>query len=263
MPRPIDPVKRVYYADDLTVWASGVNIPDLEVSINNYLEEITAYLKNNSLLISASKFSVNYSPQILTRPRPILVYSSRSHACRWLNALIIQQAHPLCSRESIKQEQHPYSISRYILVHSRRKHYRWLTNRSEDRSSTTLHMFGVQTYTTPITYTLQYTQNEALTIATGCHKISIIDHLHTKAEMLKVRENSDLLSAQYLDRRLEPENVCHSITTRATLKKQMKETLYTSHRNTVEPRMVEKRIATLQVLHTYTVNKALSHERKT
>ena len=115
MPRPIDPVKRVYYADDLTVWASGVNIPDLEVSINNYLEEITAYLKNNSLLISASKFSVNYSPQILTRPRPILVYSSRSHACRWLNALIIQQAHPLCSRESIKQEQHPYSISRYIL----------------------------------------------------------------------------------------------------------------------------------------------------
>ena len=52
------PVKRVCYADDLTVWASGVNIPDLEVSINNYLEEITAYLKNNYLLISAPKSSV-------------------------------------------------------------------------------------------------------------------------------------------------------------------------------------------------------------
>ena len=36
MPIPTDPVKRVCYADDLTVWASGVNIPDLEVSINNY-----------------------------------------------------------------------------------------------------------------------------------------------------------------------------------------------------------------------------------
>ena len=33
MPIPTDPVKRVCYADDLTVWASGVNIPDLEVSI--------------------------------------------------------------------------------------------------------------------------------------------------------------------------------------------------------------------------------------
>ena len=57
MPIPTEPVKRVCYADDLTVWASGVNIPDLEV-INNYLEEITAYLKDNSLLISAPKSSV-------------------------------------------------------------------------------------------------------------------------------------------------------------------------------------------------------------
>ena len=52
MPRPTDPVKWVCYADYLTVWASWVNIPDLEVSLNNYLEEITAYLKDNSLLIS-------------------------------------------------------------------------------------------------------------------------------------------------------------------------------------------------------------------
>ena len=52
MPIPTDPV---CYADDITVWASGVNIPDLEVSINNYLEEITAYLKDTFLLISAPK----------------------------------------------------------------------------------------------------------------------------------------------------------------------------------------------------------------
>ena len=58
MPRPTDPDKQVCYADDLTVWASGVNISDLEVSLNNYLEKITAYLKDNSLLISALKSSV-------------------------------------------------------------------------------------------------------------------------------------------------------------------------------------------------------------
>ena len=58
MPIPSDPVKRVCYADDLTVWVSGVNITDLEISINNYLEEITGYLKDNSLLISAPKSSV-------------------------------------------------------------------------------------------------------------------------------------------------------------------------------------------------------------
>ena len=57
MPRPIEPVRRVCYADDITVWDTVVKIPDLEDSINNYLEEITAYLKDNSLLIYAPVFS--------------------------------------------------------------------------------------------------------------------------------------------------------------------------------------------------------------
>ena len=80
---------------------------------------------------------------------------------------------------------------------------------------------------------IKYTQNEDLRIATGCHNMSSIDHLQTEAEMLKVREHSRLLSAQYLARCLEPGNVCHSITPRATPERQMKETLYTRHRNTV------------------------------
>ena len=63
MPRPTEPVKRVCYADDLTVWVTGVKIPDLEDSINSYLEEIIAYLKDNSLLISAPKSTVTlFSP---------------------------------------------------------------------------------------------------------------------------------------------------------------------------------------------------------
>ena len=110
---------------------------------------------------------------------------------------------------------------------------------------------------------IQCTQNEALRIATGCHKMSSIDHLHTEAEMLKVREHSELLSAQYLARCREPRNVCHPITTRATTERQMKETLYTRHRNTVEPMMVKNdRKVTFQALHTDAVDKTgKSHER--
>ena len=58
MPSLTDPVKWVCYADDLTVWASGVNIPDLKVSQYHYLEEITAYPKDNYFLISDPKSSV-------------------------------------------------------------------------------------------------------------------------------------------------------------------------------------------------------------
>ena len=81
--------------------------------------------------------------------------------------------------------------------------------------------------------------------------------------MLKVREHSELLSAQYLARCLEPGNVCHSITTRETPKRQMKETLFTRHHNTVEPMMLaNNRKATLQAIHSDAVNKALQGQKK-
>ena len=77
MTTPTEPVKRVCFADDQTVWATGVNMPD---SLNSYLEEITAYLKDNSLLISAPKSSVIlFTPdthQAKTHPR-ILIEDSR------------------------------------------------------------------------------------------------------------------------------------------------------------------------------------------
>ena len=76
MPRPTEPVKRVYYADDITVWATAVKIPDLEDSVNSYLEEIIAYLKDNSLLISAPKSTITLFStgphQAKTHPRILI-----------------------------------------------------------------------------------------------------------------------------------------------------------------------------------------------
>ena len=110
---------------------------------------------------------------------------------------------------------------------------------------------------------IQYTQNEALRIATGCHKMSSVNHLQVEAKMLKVREYSELLSAEYLARCLEPGNVCHSITTRETPKRRMKETLFTRHRNTVEPMMLaNNRKATLKAIYSDAVNKAVKDQKK-
>ena len=58
MPRPSSPVKRVCYAEDITVWATGPKIPQLESMINSYLREVSIYLKDNSLLIPAPKSTV-------------------------------------------------------------------------------------------------------------------------------------------------------------------------------------------------------------
>ena len=87
--------------------------------------------------------------------------------------------------------------------------------------------------------------------------LSSVYHLHVEAKMLKVREHSELLSAQYLARCLEPGNVCHSITTRETQR------LFTRHHNTVEPMMLaNNRKATLQAIHSDVVNKAIKDQKK-
>ena len=76
--------------------------------------------------------------------------------------------------------------------------------------------------------------------------------------MLKVKKHSELLSAQYLARCLEPENVNFSITTREPPKRIMKETLLTRHRSAVEPLMIAKDRKTLQAIHTMAVNQAVT-----
>ena len=264
MPIPTEPVKRVCYADDLTVWASGVNIPDLEVSINNYLEEITAYVKDNSLLISASKSSVTlltpYTHQAKIHPR---IFIDNSH----LPLVKYPRILGVYLDPSLSFNKH----SQYVAerVSGRNNILKALAGTSWGQQKETLLMTykavgrSIINYASPVwspnlhdtNYRkIHYTQNEALRITKGCHKMSSIDHLHTEAEMLKVREHSELLSAQYLARCLELGNVCHPITTMAIPERQMKETLYTRHRNTVDPMMVENdRKATLQALHTAAV----------
>ena len=90
MPRPTEPVKRDCYAAGLTVWATGVEISDMEDILNSYLDEITAYLKDNSLLISAPKssvtlFTTGHTPS-QDPPPPPRKYSSRTHSYLWYNA---------------------------------------------------------------------------------------------------------------------------------------------------------------------------------
>ena len=110
---------------------------------------------------------------------------------------------------------------------------------------------------------IQTAQNAALRIITGSHLMSCVDHLHDEATILKVEDHSELLSAQYLVRCLEPDNVCHDITTREHPPRMMKNTLHTKHHSSVEPLMVaDNRKKSLQAVHTAYVGKALNKQKK-
>ena len=84
MPRPTTPVKKVYYAEDITVWATGPKIPQLESMINSYLREVSIYLKDNSLLISAPKSTVTlFTPD----KHQFQILLLKTHSYHWSTVL--------------------------------------------------------------------------------------------------------------------------------------------------------------------------------
>ena len=222
----------------------------MEDSLNSSIEEITAYLKDNSRFISTPKSPVTlFTPdthQAKTHPK-ILIEDSPLPLVQCPNILGVHL------HTSLSFNKHSSHLEER--VSSRNNILKALAGTSWGQQKETLLMTykavgrSIINYAAPVwsinlrdtNYrNIQYTQNEALRIFTGCHKMSSVDHLHAEANMLKVRELSELLSAQYLARCLEPENVNNSITTRDLPKRLMKETLFTRHRSAVEPMIIAK-----------------------
>ena len=77
---------------------------------------------------------------------------------------------------------------------------------------------------------------------TRAHKMASIDHLHQESLTLRVKDHSDMLSAQYLVNCLEEDHVSHSITIQEPRPRPMKETLHSRHHSTVLPRLGSNRM---------------------
>ena len=81
---PLSPSLFSFYIADMLKSTEPVKIPDIEDSLNSYPKEITAYLKDNSLLTSATKSSVTlFTPD--THQAKTRKYSSRTHSYLWYN----------------------------------------------------------------------------------------------------------------------------------------------------------------------------------
>ena len=86
--------------------------------------------------------------------------------------------------------------------------------------------------------------------------MSSIYHIDSETKMLQVEDHLNLLSAQYLVQCLDTENVCHHMTKMDLPPREMKETIFTRHDQTVLPLLANNRKYTLQALHTSFVNTA-------
>ena len=208
MPWPTPPVKRVRYADDIKVWAPGPKIPQLESMINSYLRDVSIYLKENSLLISASKSTVT-------------LFTPDKHQFH---------THPDITLEDtqLPLERSPKILGVIIDPSlSFHKHCNYVTGRIEKKNNMlkarggsswgqenetlllTYNELGksIASYAAPVWSTnasdssfkkIQTAQNSVLRTATGAHKMANIDHRHQESLTLKVKDQSNMPSAQTL-----------------------------------------------------------------
>ena len=224
MPRPTPPVNRVCYTDDITVWAAGPKIPQLKSMINNYLREVSVYLKDNSLLISALKSTVT-------------LFTPDKHQF---------QMHPDITLEDtqLPLERSPKILGPGMILDqsiSFHRHCKYVSDRIDKRNNMLKALVGlswgqdketllltynalgksIASYAAPVWSTnasdssfkkIQTAQNVALRTAPGAHKMASIDHFHQESLMLRVKDHSDMLSAQYLVNCLEEDHVSHGIT---------------------------------------------------
>ena len=84
MPKPTPPVKG--FATLTTSQSGLLKIPQLESMIDNYLGEVSIYLKDNSLLISAPKSNSRSSPRTNTSSRCIQILLL-THSYHWSSVL--------------------------------------------------------------------------------------------------------------------------------------------------------------------------------
>ena len=197
-------------------------IPQLESMINNYLRDVSIYLKDNSLLISVPKSTIT-------------LFTPNKHQF---------QMHPDITFEDtqLPLERSP-KILRVILDPSIsfHKHFNYVSDRIDKRNNMLKALAGsswgqdketllmaynalgksIANYAAPVWSTnasdssfkkMQTAQNAALRTETGAHEMASIDHLHQESFTLRVKDHSDMLSAQYLVNCLEEDHVSHGIT---------------------------------------------------
>ena len=238
MPRQTTLVKMACYADNITVWATGPKIPQLESMINSYLREVSIYLNDNSLLISP-KSTVTLFTRTNTSSRCISIL------------LLIDVSDRIDKRNNMLK----------ALAGSSRgqdKETLLLTYNALGKSIASYAAPAWSTNTSDSSFKkIQTAQNVALRTATGAHKMTSIDHFHQESLTLRVKNHSDMLSAQHLVNCLEEDHISHGITIQEPRPRSMKETRHSRHYSTILPRLGSSKMEIHQNLHTHAVDSAI------
>ena len=225
------------YADDFTASASHPDVGVATASLAAHARDVSAWADERKLQISAQKSTVtlftsqtqqgSFHPQVplngtmlpLDQNPKILgvTFDPHFHFHKHVEALVAKAKQSLSILKALTgtnwgQQKETIVATFKALIDSTFMYAApiWFPNASESSIGK-----------------LQTIQNSALRIATGCHMMSKIDHLHTEARILKVKEHLEMLCAQFLASCLHPLHPSYPIVTADSGPRRKKETLQT------------------------------------
>ena len=198
-PKPPKDVMLIMYADDITIVSQDTNIETAEKRINEYLETIEPYLKEKQLIISIDKchnmlfstwkkewkrklnISLNNIP-IETKDKLKLLGVTLDHALTFHEHIKDDNDKCIKSNNAIKSITHPNQAM---------KKKEALTVYKAITRSNINYACGVWTPNVANSHwqKLEARQNDALRCATGCLRMTGIDHLRNETQCIPIKDH--------------------------------------------------------------------------
>ena len=208
MPAPPGNIEIVSYADDGNVLNSGPQIEPLVTELNSYLSILNNWFKSRNLFISPSKSSAT------------LFTTSSNEVSTTLEIRIDGQEVPTVKKPKIlgitfdnllSFRQHAQDLKSKL--HTKNNVLKALSGSNWGKEkevmvttykaiSQSVLNYCCPVWTPSLSETswkgLQTAQNAALRVATGCHLMTDVDHLHHETKVMKVKPHCEMLSQQFL-----------------------------------------------------------------
>ena len=211
---PVPAEEMSSYADDITIWSTSPHLETAESQLNIHLNRLSFWTNQKRLTIAPHKSSVTlftpdthqstYHPKVfingsqvpLDRSPKILGVTLDTHLTFTPHTKTVH-ARAAASLNILKALTNSnWGFSKENILHTYRALSRPIINYGAPIWFPNLARSRLQK--------LETTQNSALRIATGCHKMTAIDHLHSEADILPLHTHLDLSCLQFLATALDP-----------------------------------------------------------
>ena len=208
LPRPPKGIFLVQYADDISIYTTGKDLKSMTDNINNYVNHVIEFLEERELVVSPEKSTVtlftsdnhqfNYHPEVKIKGRQVPLEKTPKLLGVIFDTMYTFAAH---AKNTIKQ------VKKKVNILSCLAGTDWGADKETLVMSYKSIGRSVLEYGNPIWSpiladnhwkNLQVVQNKALKIATGCHRITSMDHLHQETKVLPVKDHCQMVTKQFL-----------------------------------------------------------------